>query len=156
MKPVYSVFGAALLCILLAGCANSVIRATPTDLMADPGGKESFIVNASYDSAYRKSHEQLIACFQRKLGLFGSAQISVIADKTPKDAQLSLTLSSITGVRTLYTVVLAPAEAKTNVTIYGSSDKGPALMKAAMRDWLDDNGTACPGDPGFADRLEKK
>ncbi len=130
--------------LLLAGCATSVQRATPSELIADPGAREEFTTKLDYDAAYRTTQEQMKSCYERKLGLFGTAQLTVIADKGVKDARVSLSMSSMLNVRTFWSIMLKPGETGTNVTIYGASAPATTQMKATLQGWLNEGETRCP------------
>jgi hypothetical protein len=84
------------------------------------------------------------SCYERKLGLFGTAQLTVIADKGVKDARVSLSMSSMLNVRTFWSIMLKPGETGTNVTIYGASAPATTQMKATLQGWLNEGETRCP------------
>lgn len=140
---------------LLAGCANIAERATPQELRTAPGSVRAFETSRPYDAAYRKTLEQMKSCYERKLGLFGSAQTTVFGDKSEREAQVSWAISSITGYKVLVTIVLASKVDGTAVTLYSASDKPPAWLETTLKNWLNDDAMGCPGDTGFSDTLNK-
>lgn len=147
---------AIVLCaLLLAGCATTVPRATPTELRAAPGSSAMFVTLKPFDTAYRKTLEQMKSCYERKLGLFGSAQTVVVADKSANEAQVSLAFSSMLSYRVFVTIVLTPTPAGTTVAAYYAGEKPAPGIDAALRNWLNTDAFGCPGDDGFSDRLDK-
>jgi len=137
----------ALLYLFLAGCATTGQHETPAQLVAQPGGKEAFTTTQPYDGAYRIVSELMTACFQRKLGITGTTQLTVTKDKAPADARISVVLSSMWGVRTLYAATLAPIDAGTAVTVYSSNPQAYAPMVKQLKAWLDQGDTRCPSSP---------
>lgn len=140
MKLISALLSAA----LLAGCAASVRHETPAQLVAEPGGKETFTVQVGYDPAYRVAAEMMTTCFQRKLGLTGTAQLAVTADKSSADARIAVVQSSLLGTRALYAVHLVPDGSATRVTVYSANAAAISPMKAQLQAWITGVDTRCP------------
>lgn len=134
--------------LLLAGCASSVTRPTPEALRAAPGSSASFATPKAYDMAYRKVLEQMKSCYERKLGIFGTAQITIFGDKSANEAQVSMALSAITGYRIITTIVLTPTAEGTAVKSYYASETPLDAITTALNDWLASDASRCPGDLG--------
>ena len=132
--------------LLLAGCASTVTRATPEALRAAPGATLRIVSPKSYDLAYRKTLDQMKSCYERKMGLMGSAQTTVWGDKGDKEAQVSLAFSSIFNYRIFSTIVLVPEAGGTAVTLYSTGEQPPPALVSALKTWLIDDGAGCPGD----------
>lgn len=147
-SPLAATLAAAL---FIAGCAQTLDRKTPAELIASPGTQSTLATQTAYDEAYRILLESFKACYQRPLTLFGSAQMNVITDKTPTDARLSLQLSSWANTKVLYTTTLTPASDGTRIGIYSAGTTPSDTLAKAIRHWLA-GGTGCPGDQGFGEK----
>lgn len=138
----------AALCLgLLNGCANSVIRATPEEMRADPGATARFSSSTSYDRAYTKTLEQLKTCFERG----GTVHISVFGEKSVKEAHVSMSLASMLGYRILATVAMLPSNTGTDVAVYAANDIWKTKLQTGLIEWLIAGTRNCPDDLPIAD-----
>jgi hypothetical protein len=153
MKKLIATFSAS---VLMMGCATGVSKETPTELRSSPGSTSSFETTMQYDQAYRKTLEQMKSCYERRLSLLGTLTANVFGDKSPNEAQVSWGISSAFSKQKIYlTVLLEPITTGTRATLFWFDPKTPTSLNGALREWLVGNGTGCPGDNGFADKLEK-
>lgn len=134
------------LILALSGCAGNMTRPTPEALRAAPGSIASFTTPKGYDMAYRKVLEQMKSCYERKLGLFGTAQTTVFGDKSANEAQVSMAFSAITGYRVITTIVLTPLADGTAVKSYYASEAPLDAITLALKEWLTRDGSRCPGE----------
>jgi hypothetical protein len=139
-------FSLLIAALLLAGCASTVTRATPEALRSAPGSTLRIVSPKPYDLAYRKTLDQMKSCYERKLGLTGSAQTTVWGDKSAKEAQVSLAFSSLFNYRIFSTILLVPEAGGTAVTLYSAGEQPPPALVSALKTWLLDDGAGCPGD----------
>ncbi len=133
---------------IASGCSVGVKRATPTELRDAPGSVLSFDSNRPYSTAYRKTLEQMTACYARKA-------FTVTGDQASNESQVSLGSSSTFAHRVYSTVVLKPNGDGTTVTIFWATANPPVSLRNNLQKWLDSDATGCPGDIGFNDQLEK-
>lgn len=132
------------LALLATGCASRVDVKTPAELMA--ARREAAVVVASglsVDAAYRKALEQMKGCYERSLGIFGSARSVVSGDRGGADARVWWSVVSAFDSSVWSVISIAPAPGGSLATLYWSGDRVPQSLRDQATLWLVKNGEGC-------------
>lgn len=127
----------------LSGCASFVEHSTPTALRANSASTAHFNTSMGYDEAYKKTVEQMQACFEREAKYL---KYTVAKQQSANEAEVSWALVTALSYKVLSTIVLNPTASGTKVTLYSAIPTQPDPLYAPLQSWLTKNGTGCPGD----------
>ena len=129
--------------LTVSGCTTVNHYTTPTAIRANPASTAQFVSAMSFDDAYKKTVEQMRACFERKAKYL---QYTVTETKSPNEAEVTWGLSTALSYKVLSTIVLRPIDTRSRVELYSAFPTQPDSLYTSLQSWLINNGTGCPGD----------